>query len=220
MFISKRAIITPQFEHAKLAAVIASLWGNKQFHKPRLPHDSFVKGVLFHDRGFGEHDHYNLISLSKKERLHTLRQGILKESEDQISNILTILHIKRLIAMYPPSDMKEILSLLNISLSRKLKAVKISQEDFMFADAITEIADDIAFDFALGENSKGSVEIIQDINSRKKTKVHFSIKGSVITMKPWPLSVDNYKGFIIGYERKGYPQQRKPHMISFILKSR
>ncbi len=219
MFISSRhQLIVSQAEHARLSAVIAALWGNISFERPKIPHDSFVRGVLFHDRGFEEHDNYNLMSLSKKERMHTLKQGIIKENKDPVSDILTLLHIKRLIAMYPPADMKELSILLESSLSKKIKVVNISQKEFLFADAITEIADDIAFDFALGKDAIGGVEIFASHASQKKTRVKFVIKGNMLTMSPWPLSVNYYEGFIIGYERKGYPQKRIPQMIQFVLK--
>ena len=43
MFISKKdQVIIPQSEHARLAAIIASLWGNKELQKPNLPEQSFI----------------------------------------------------------------------------------------------------------------------------------------------------------------------------------
>ena len=54
MFKSKqRAIVITQHEHGRLAGMLAANWGNARFAKPSINFDSFVKGVTFHDRGYG-----------------------------------------------------------------------------------------------------------------------------------------------------------------------
>ncbi|MSR71344.1 MAG: DUF3891 family protein [Candidatus Taylorbacteria bacterium] len=219
MFISnKNSIVTPQSEHARLSATIAMLWGNSDFEKTTLPQDSFVRGVLFHDRGFGSHDNYSLGNLSKEERELTLIDGILKASNDPVADIVTLLHIKRLTKMYPPEQIKEIADLCDKTLELKMKTSKFSKEEFTFADRITELADDIAFDFAFGDEDGGEASVLKKHDDKEFTQIKFTIQGITISMNPWPLSVDHYEGFIIGYEKEGYPQVLNSQLINFILK--
>ncbi|MEN9647692.1 MAG: hypothetical protein RLY57_496 [Candidatus Parcubacteria bacterium] len=219
MFIStKRPIVIPQSEHAKIAAAIASLWGNKDFEKSNLPHESFVKGVILHDRGFGEHDNHELMSLTKEARLHTLKSGIEQISDDHVADAVTLMHIKRLIEMYPKEEMEELAELCNKTLEEKIQLSGFQKTEYDFADKITEIADDIAFDFSLEENSSGEVCVYKKRGDETITSVTFIIKENVISMTPWPLSVDYYEGSIVGYEKEGYPQSLKAHIIPFFLK--
>ena len=53
---SRRDVVFPQAEHARLAGAIALAWGNERFARPALPFDAFVRGVTLHDRGYGQLD--------------------------------------------------------------------------------------------------------------------------------------------------------------------
>lgn len=217
MFIStKRAVIIPQSEHTKVAASIALLWGNKKFEKPKIPRHSFVKGVLFHDRGYGDHDSYPVGSLTLQQRRETLRKGILLQTSDPVADIVSLHHIRRLI----PKEMTDLFLLLDTKLSIAFKKTKIPQKDFIFADHITELADTIAFYFSFEKDIEGEEEIIFNHRSENTKKVRFSIKGNQITLHPWPLSVDHYEGFILEYKKEGYNQRLHPEIRPFILKKR
>ncbi|MBM3232779.1 DUF3891 family protein [Candidatus Pacearchaeota archaeon] len=210
----KRQINIPQSEHVKIAATIALLWGNESFQKPNIPTHSFVKGVLFHDRGYKDYDNFPVGSLTKKQRRDTLKKGILKDSGDIIADIVSLHHINRLI----PEDMSDIRQILEKFLSNKMKKVVISPKEFLFADRITDFADEIAFYFSFEEDTRGSSEVLSNHSSNKIEKIEFNIKDNCITMSPWPLSVDYHEGFIVGYQRKGYPKKLSPEIIPFILK--
>lgn len=219
MLISKkRPIIIPQFEHTRLSATIAFLWGNDDFEKTTLPSDSFIKGVLFHDRGYGYLDNFPLGSLTIEQRKATLIKGIEESFNDPIADIVTLLHIKRLTSS---STMRDELTDVALEcekvLSEKMKVVSVSETEFAFADRIVDLADSIAFDFSLEEDSKDSGEVSSRHGSNDLTSINFSIKGNVISMTPWPLSVERYEGFIVGYQKNGYPEKLDPCIIPFIL---
>lgn len=215
MFKSKRrGLIIPQFEHTKLAASIANLWGNKDFERTKIPNESFVKGVLFHDKGYGINDNLEVQALTRKERKATLLKGMLTDSDDIISDLVSLHHIRRII----PKDMPELLRSIEKIINNKMQKVRFSQKEFLFADYITDFCDYIAFNFALDDSSKTILEVIPKHNSDQMKKVTFRVKGNTISIIPWPLALDYYKGFIIGYKKKDYPKKLSPILVPFILK--
>ena len=38
-----------------------------------------------------------------------------------------------------------------------------------------------------------------------------------IVIDPWPLKVNSYEGYILGYEAHGYPNQLKPVLVYYML---
>lgn len=218
MFLStKRSIVIPQSEHARLAGIIAALWGNAGFEKPVLPTISFIQGVVFHDIGFGYHDNLHVSGLTPEERAKTLRDGMQTHSEDVITDIVRLYHIRRLIAD-SSEPRSELLHECEQAIQEKLQDIQFQDDDFSFADHITELADDIAFDFSLEEDSSGSVAVKRSKSAVDITNIAFTIHKNVITLEPWPLSVDMYEGFIIGYEKDGYPESLKPTVVPFTIK--
>src|SRR6266849_4313200 len=89
--------IIPQAEHQRLAGTIASLWGNNQFDRPHLPNESYVKGVLFHDRGYGYFDDFPIGELAYEVWESILRKGLYASYGDSITDVVVCLHIKRLL---------------------------------------------------------------------------------------------------------------------------
>ena len=74
MFQSKiHPLVVPQHEHSRMAGTLAALWGNTSFDGPPILLDSFVKGVTFHDRGYGTFD--NLRSIPEPSTLALLLMG-------------------------------------------------------------------------------------------------------------------------------------------------
>jgi hypothetical protein len=120
--------------------------------------------------------------------------------------------------MYPKEEMKELVELCDKTLEEKIQLSGFEKTEYDFADKVTEIADDIAFDFALEEDSNGEVFVYKKHNDEVATPVTFIIKENIVSMIPWPLSVDSYEGSIVGYEKEGYPQNLKEQVIPFILK--
>lgn len=217
MFIHlKKSLIIPQSEHVKISEAIASLWGNENFEKPDLPKESFVRGVLMHDRGFGKVDNFDLLSMNKETRTKTLKDGIENLSDDHVSDVVSLMHIKRLIDMYPKEEMNDIyIKCLNV-LEEKIKLSGFAKSEYEFADKITEIADDIAFDFSLGKDSDGEVFVYAK-HERDLLRIKFEIKDNLIYMNPWPLSVDYFEGKINGYLKDGYPDKLAKEEIVFKL---
>jgi hypothetical protein len=217
MFIYKRSTIVPQKEHSRLSATIASFWGNKNFKAPNIPTESFIKGIMFHDRGFGVYDTDNLMKLSKAARDRTLSEGIRKTTDDPAADIITLRHICCILKMYSKNETGKLLAICEKAISLKMKKVKIQEKEFDFAEDITNFVDDISFDFSQGKSSSWSAMIKANSNSKNKTKFTCTIKGDKIRIRPWPLSIDHYTGSIVGYSKKGYPKKLNPKIIQFTL---
>jgi hypothetical protein len=97
MFKSKvRDLIISQAEHARFAATLAFFWGNRDFEKPPIESDAFLKAVALHDRAFGYFDSHPIGGMSDEVWIRLQRRGLVGEDEDTLNDTLIQLHIKRL----------------------------------------------------------------------------------------------------------------------------
>jgi hypothetical protein len=99
---TERPVVYSQAEHARLAAVIAQAWGNAEYSRPPLPLDSFVRGVLLHDRGYGELDNDPIGEVGNERWLEIMRRGFAAEDGDPVVDLVAMLHIRRLVRGEPP----------------------------------------------------------------------------------------------------------------------
>jgi hypothetical protein len=54
MFRSKnQPSVIPQYEHGRMAGILASHWGNDSFDRPAIDFERWVAGVAFHDWHYG-----------------------------------------------------------------------------------------------------------------------------------------------------------------------
>ena len=80
-----------------MAGILASLWGNDLFDRPAMDFQSFIKGVTFHDRGYGPLDYDPIGEVAPERWLTIQRQGITQEADDATANVIALLHMKRLV---------------------------------------------------------------------------------------------------------------------------
>ncbi len=88
----------PQSEHSRLAGALAFSWGNAQFDTPPFPRLSFVQGIALHDRGYGYLDRLPIGEASEEAWLDVTRRGFDMPSNDPIADVLTRLHLLRLVS--------------------------------------------------------------------------------------------------------------------------
>jgi hypothetical protein len=113
--------------------------------------------------------------------------------------------------------MSELYEMCLQKLQEKINTSGVSKEEFEFADKITEIADDVAFDFSLGDDSTGEVSVFAKHDSKEKTIIEFKIEKGAISMNPWPLSTDYFKSSIKGYSKENYPERLEEQEVEFII---
>ena len=217
MFQSKiRPLIIPQSEHARLAGVLASLWGNAVFDRPALDWVGFVKGVTFHDRGYGLIDNFPIGVVDEVTWLGIMRQGIESQYADPIADVLVLIHIQRLLRLRDTPERKELADLAESSIQKQLRQHHLTRKPFEWADRITRFCDSVAFHFAFGAPVEVTLPVYSQTTLMKEIVLTYTIEsnGNII-VNPWPFAVDQGAGFIIGYQVEGYPDRLEPDIISW-----
>lgn len=218
MFKSKvRDIVIPQYEHARLAGLLASLWGNADFDLPAIERDSFVKGVSFHDRGYGVIDHNGIGSGATTQWLAIQQRGIELRYDDPAADILALMHVRRLLAGEDTPERLALGEQADARIAERMAETPYSAEQFRWADRLTWFCDMASFDFCFedpNERQRSVYSRVDDFDSR--VEIHLRLEpGGVIRMAPWPLSVERYSGFITGYEAAAYPDTLEPVLVHF-----
>ena len=221
MFESRaRDIIVPQAEHAKLAGVVARLWGNSEFQKPNVDFESFTLGVDLHDRCYGEMDNYPIGRLSDEVWVPLERDyGVEPALDDPAATMLIRLHIKRLAQIRSTPERIALAKEIDEKVNAAAKKYSLNRDDFERADRIMDFCDSLAFDFSFEMPTRRAIEVYADPNAATPVKLEYYIKANgVIELEPWPLSVPEYSGNIVGYEAQGYPDNPVPTIMPFTLR--
>jgi len=215
----KRALAIPQSEHARMAGILASLWGNDLFDRPAMDFQSFIKGVTFHDRGYGPLDYDPIGEVAPERWLEIQRKGITQEVDDAVANVIALLHMKRLVdrsGSEAPYD--ELVALAERHIAESVEKSGLPREAFEWADKITNWCDDVAFDFSMETHYHEAGNVCTRIDSPDTVAIEYDLApDGVIAVRPWPFSVPSYSGFIIGYEIEGYPERLEPVLMPFFL---
>jgi hypothetical protein len=191
---TRRAIVFPQADHARLAGAVALAWRNR----PPLPFDSFVAGVAVHDRGYGEHDADDLETVAADRWLEIQRAGYAPRGDDPVVDLVVALHVRRLIDEPRDPPLEELLPGL-------LEAAGVDQATAGAADRVTEVCDRLAFAFCFEQPAEGEVHGIA-----------YAVDGrGAIRLDPWPLSVPRLVGIVPAFEAVGYPERLEPVVVPF-----
>jgi acyl carrier protein phosphodiesterase len=220
MFKSKtHSINIPQSEHGRLAGVLASLWGNEAFERPALDFAAFVAGVTLHDWNYALVDTLPIMEAGEAEWLAMACRGVAHTFANPITDIVVKLHLKRLLNShddYP--ERQELVRVIDQQIALRLPQTDFTLAQFLWADKITRFCDMVAFDFSFEQPTSKTVDLYACRDSSAITPVSYQIKGNgIIEIDPWPLSVPAYSGFILGYQREGYPDNLYPQVIAYHL---
>ncbi|KAA3619300.1 MAG: DUF3891 family protein [Calditrichaeota bacterium] len=216
MFKSKtREIIIPQSEHAHLAGIVALLWGNDAFDRPEFDFHSFVAGVAFHDFGHGNFD-TNEIGAMDDDRANNVDAALVNcKLPNPIADAVAHFHILRLLKNGSNS---ELIKKCEERILHDLKSSGIAQEKLIWADKITAFCDYLSFDFCFDKPATRICEVSPKRGNENTVSVHINYDGDeTITLDPWPLNVNNYKGYILGYASYSYPNILQPVVKKYIL---
>ena len=222
MFISKvRPIVIPQYEHGRLAGLLAQQWGNEQFDRPTMDFASFVQGVALHDWHYGFGDNLPILESSEAEWVAMTRRGLDIQLADPIADIVMKLHLRRLCTYHRTPERKALIDKFDEAVAARLPKTGHTRSEFDWADRITRFCDNVAFQFsfeAVGEWTEG---VFTQVGDEGETAVtyHIQSQGQII-IDPWPFTIPAISGMIIGYQRTGYPEQMHPSMLPFQVKPR
>ena len=213
----KRPITVPQAEHARLAGFVAQFWGNIEIDPPPVDPASFTLGVTCHDRGYGHLDTMPIGEVSDAVWLATQRRGILMSLDDPIADTVALMHIRRLLSDSDHADVPEIIALADERLAHNIARTAYSHEDFERADMITRLCDKIAIDFCREQPAHFESPLFLHADGTTQL-IDVVIDDGRIRLHPWPLSVPEVRGFILGYTLAGYPDHLLPVMMPFIIR--
>ena len=197
---TRRPVVYPQAEHARLAGAIAAAWRPEAIP---LPFDSFVRGVTLHDRGYGELDADELGSISPERWVEIEARGFRERSGDDVTDLVVALHIRRLIG----DDEQPARAALAREIDEHLGEVS---PEARAADAVTELCDRLAFAFCFEEETSATIGALECTYDG----------GERIALHPWPLAVSGLRGVVAGFEADGYPELLKPVVSLFAVDPR
>lgn len=193
----RRDVIYPQAEHARLAGAIAAAWGNAELRRAPLPHESFVRGVALHDRGYGELDTDGIGEIGPARWVEIQRRSFAPRGDDPVVDLIVALHVHRLVSR--PRDPLEAAALpeMEQALPALRAAAGVSEADAAAADAITNVCDLASFVWCFEEPAERTVRGVD---------VVVDGRGS-LTLAPWPLGVPRLDVVVVGYRAAAYPEQ-------------
>jgi len=194
---SRRDVVFPQAEHARLAGAIALAWGNERFARPPVPFDAFVRGVTLHDRGYGQLDADGIGEVSPARWLEIQWAGFAPRGEEPVVDLVVALHVHRLVGGRDAG--------MTAALPELRRAAGVEESDAAEADRITNLCDRVAFDFCVEEPASG-----------RAAGIDYAVDGyGGITLEPWPLGPSSVGGIILGFSAKGYPDVLEPVVVPF-----
>jgi hypothetical protein len=193
----RRRIVFPQADHARFAAVFALAWAEP----PELPFASFVRGVADHDRGYGEHDDYDIDTVDDATWVEIQRRGFAPRGEDAVVDLVAAMHVRRLLSHNDPvatADADTVIESL-------LPLAGVTREQADAADAITNICDVISFQFCFEAPSEREVRGYRVVTDGE----------AGIGVDPWPFRVPELVGLVTAFELDGYPERLVPVVVPF-----
>lgn len=203
----KRPIIIPQSEHLKLAGTLALLWGNARFERPPLSHDSVVAGIALHDRAYGYLDNIPVPSGDEEQWVAVTRRGFYMPCADPVADVITRHHLLRLAGWQDTPARRALAEEMRAEIQREIQEHGFDAELFTRIDCVTNLCDNIAFSFCRETPADGRVEVFSNYARGETTTVRYTVAGSGITLDPWPLTVEQYAGYVVGYRADGYPER-------------
>jgi hypothetical protein len=211
-----RPIIIPQYEHGRLAGILAQHWGNEQFDRPAMDFASFVQGVALHDWHYGFGDNLPIDGADEADWLAMARRGVTMRLDDPITDIVAKLHLRRLFSYDDSPERRTMMARIDDYVDGRLPETGHGRAAFDWADKITRFCDNVAFHFSFEAPYERTMMIGNRVDEGQETAITYQIKpnGEVIII-PWPFAVPFISGSIIGYQADDYPEVLRPLVVQF-----
>ncbi len=214
----KRPIIIPQREHARLAGMLAEMWGNEKFDLPAIPFHSFLAGVALHDSGYEPFDTAPIPDVDEESWLLAQRKGAELELCDVTADILVKLHVKRLVSFKQTPARIACAEDFERGIQQRLTQCPFSRAQLEWCDRITHFCDNLAFDFCFEEEKQGVVSLCPRWDSEETVEVRYEIKAEgQVGVTPWPFKSSGFHRFLIAYDAQSYPEKKRPTLMPAIF---
>jgi len=218
MFKSKRRpIVTPQSEHLKLVGTLAMLWGNDEFDFPPIQRESMILGMGTHDRGYGYLDNHSIGGMSDSEWFPVARRTFYMPCSDIVADTIVKYHFRRLASHDNSAGRKALTAEFSTALDEQLKAHNLSKELFDRIDRITDLCDRLSFSLCFDVPVSKEISIFPRNGEATEVTLKFHVEDGLISLNPWPFSVDSYQGYLVSYKLEGYPETLDPLILPFLL---
>jgi len=219
MFKSKRRpIVIPQSEQLRLVGTLALLWGNAEFDRPPIAHQSMIAGMGLHDRGYGLLDNNPIGEMSDDIWIPIARRSFTLFNSDVVADTIVKYHFRRLARHSDSAERQALAAEFSQVLAAQLAQHQLSKELFDRIDRITNFTDSVSFDFCFDAPASGSVLIFPKNDEDRAVSVQYQVEEGVIRVDPWPFSVEEYRGYLFAYHREGYPERLDPFILPYHLK--
>ena len=217
MFRSKvRPIVIPQYEHTRLAGMLAQEWGNEQFDCPSMNFDSFAAGVALHDWHYGFGDNLPILESTEAEWIAMTRRGLEIHHDDPITDIVMKLHLRRLCTYHHTPERVALIDAFDELVAARLPETGHGRAEFDWADRITRFCDNVAFRFSFEEVGSWTENVYTTVRDGGETAVTYQIQpNGQIIIDPWPFARPSITGLVMGYDAKNYPDILTPIVLPF-----
>ena len=203
-----------QYEHGRLAGHLALHWGNDSFDRPGIDFQSFVAGVTMHDWGYGLLDDVPIMEADESDWLQIMRRGIDIRWDDPDTDIIVKLHIRRLLSGQLTDMRENLVGQIDERVLRRLAESHYTMEQFLWIDRITCFCDTLALDFCFSNLTQRLLPVVPRWNTTTSSTISYEIRESgKIVVTPWPFSVTGMAYSVIGYRRRGYPDELVPELL-------
>jgi hypothetical protein len=191
----RREVVFPQWEHARLAAALAAVFGASA---------EVTAGIAWHDRGYPPMDTDEIGAMADDRWRALMRAGFDAETARPVVDHVARMHIHRLVRRNHPDLAAELAARLTASLARS----GLSADEAAAADRVTDVCDMAAFDFCLEEPADGAVD-----------GIGYSVDGhGGIAFDPWPAGAAAVAGWILGFQTDGYPDRAAPVVVPYAVR--
>ena len=216
----KREIVVEQREHARLAGMLAQMWGNDAFDSPRLPIASFIAGVCFHDRGYDALDTDPIPDVDEATWIEKQLRGAERSCKDADADLLVTFHVRRLLASKRSPARDAAVAKVEERISQRLPESSLSRAQLEWCDRITHLCDSIAFTFCFEQAEQGEVLVCPRWDSEETERIRYSVLGNgEVLVSPWPFSTPKFSRYVIAYQASGYPENREAVILPVHLRA-
>lgn len=219
MFKSKRRpIVTPQSEHLKLVGTLAMLWGNDEFDLPPIERESMIAGMGTHDRGYGYLDNHPIGGMDESEWFPIARRTFNMSCSDVVADTIVKYHFRRLAGHDDSPGRKALTEEFSKAIDEHLRKHNLSKELFDRIDRITDLCDSLSFSLCFDMPASGEISIFPRNGEDMEVSIKYHVEDSIISVDPWPFSVDSHPGYLLAYKSEGYPETLDPVILTYELR--
>jgi hypothetical protein len=205
VFVStRRAVVFPQLEHARLAATLAARWGGGAFRRPLPDHARLVSAVANHDRGFALADVDPIGALGTemgRERWEQIaRRGFAARTDDPVVDHLVRMHMHRLVSSTLAAE-------LAAPLQASRRAAGLRPAACEAAYSVLLLCDWIAYDLCLERPGTRTVAVHPDVGAAPIDVTTVLDGSGTVVVAPWPFAPGPIEGVAFAFPAAAYPRE-------------